>query len=80
MPNITGVLGEMQNGTYRGAFKRGTVHNNWSYGTGNTHYNVNFNASEGETKTDGTFKNDVYGKSNHLTPYNSAIQIWKRIS
>ena len=39
-----------------------------------------FNAAAGETKIDGTLKNDVYGKSDHVTTYNSAIQIWKRIS
>lgn len=80
IPNIRGVLGAMQNGVYDGAFKRGKYQNNWSYDTGNNHYNVNFNAADGETKTDGTYKNDVYGKSDHVTTYNSAIQIWRRIS
>lgn len=41
---------------------------------------LDFIASASEIKADGTFQNDVFGKSDHLTPYNSAIQIWKRIS
>jgi hypothetical protein len=52
----------------------------------NTTYNklLKLDASKGETKTNGTVKtNDeyhVYGKSDHVTTYNSAIQIWRRIS
>ena len=41
---------------------------------------VNFNDLKGETKTDGTLKNDVYGKSDHVTPENYTIKIWKRTS
>ena len=39
---------------------------------------VTFKASNGETKTDGTLKNDVYGKSDHVTPYNISFHMWKR--
>lgn len=52
----------------------------------NTTYNklLKLDASRGETKKDGTLKTadeyHVYGKSDHVTTYNSAIQIWKRIS
>ena len=36
-------------------------------------------ASEGETKTDGTYINDVYGKSDHLQTNNITVKYWKRI-
>ena len=39
-----------------------------------------FNASKGEMKLDGTLKNDVYGKSDHVTPMNITYKIWKRTS
>lgn len=43
-----------------------------------------FNASKGETKTDGTLKTSsehkVYGSSNFVTPKNITIRLWKRIS
>jgi hypothetical protein len=43
------------------------------------HEKYKINAAIGEVKSDGTYKNDVYGKSDHVTTYNSAIQIWRRI-
>ena len=39
-----------------------------------------FDASIGETKIDGTFKNDVYGKSDHLQTNNITVKYWKRIA
>lgn len=49
-------------------------------GSGSSSSGIGFTASSGERKMDGSYKNDVYGKSDHLTPYNSAIQIWRRIN
>ena len=37
-------------------------------------------ASKGETKTDGTYINDVYGKSDHLQTNNITVKYWKRIA
>lgn len=54
--------------------------------TGSYHFDesIVFNASEGETKTDGILKTDsehkVYGSSNHVTPYNASVKVWQRIS
>lgn len=43
-----------------------------------------FNAANGETKTDGSLKTDddgkVYGKSDHVTPENYTVKIWRRTS
>lgn len=38
------------------------------------------NASKGETKADGTLKNDVYGKSDHLQTNNITVKYWKRVA
>lgn len=37
-------------------------------------------ASKGETKKDGTYINDVYGKSDHLQTNNISVKYWKRIA
>ena len=37
-------------------------------------------ASKGETKKDGTYINDVYGKSDHLQTNNITVKYWKRIA
>ena len=42
--------------------------------------NTLFDASKGETKVDGTYKNDVYGKSDHLQTNNITFKYWKRIA
>ena len=55
----------------RGASIAGDSGNGWSGSLG-------IDASKGETKTDGTLKNDVYGKSDHVTPYNVSFHMWKR--
>lgn len=39
---------------------------------------VLFDASQGETRMSGTISNLVYGKSDHVTPVNYTIKIWKR--
>ena len=51
-----------------------------SYGDSFNYGYNNFDASKGETKVDGTFKNDVYGKSDHLQTNNITIKYWKRIA
>ncbi len=81
IPNIRGVMNAQSglNGGCEGAFSRGGSTKNDS-GTGGGHEGYVFNASSGERKMNGTYKNDVYGKSDHVTTYNSAIQIWRRIS
>ena len=74
--------------TLKGAFKDGkslpkSVYTNASPSSAGYYTNdasLTFDASKGETKTDGTLKNDVYGKSDHVTPYNISFHMWKRIS
>lgn len=45
---------------------------------------ITFNASKGETKTDGTLKtadeHHVYGAANGVQPQNISIRLWKRNS
>ena len=87
LPNIIGRLGAPLNdggdgsreifGAYSGSYKAGNSDGN----RGDTRQQNGvqiFNASNGETKTDGTLKNDVYGKSDHVTPYNISFHMWKR--
>ena len=40
--------------------------------------NITFKASDGEIKTNKDFKNDVYGKSDHLQTSNITVRYWKR--
>jgi hypothetical protein len=49
-------------------------------GSGLGGYRRNFDASAGEATTDGTIRTTplVYGKSDHVTPLNYAVRIWKR--
>lgn len=42
--------------------------------------NTLFDAALGETKIDRTYKNDVYGKSDHLQTNNITVKYWKRIA
>ena len=93
MPNITGDIATNYCGNasntdslFTGAFK------NTKYKKSNgdddyanfRHYISYFDASNGETKTDGSLKTDdeykVYGSSNHVTPNNLSIRIWQRTS
>lgn len=72
LPNITGTLGAMQSGTFNGAFSRENYVNDWANGNKNYHYNVSFDAADGETDTNGNLKTDestkVFGKSNTVQP------------
>lgn len=40
--------------------------------------NISFKASKGEIKKNANFKNDVYGKSDHLQTSNITVRYWKR--
>lgn len=51
-----------------------------AYGDSFNYGFINLDASKGETKVDGTFKNDVYGKSDHLQTNNITVKYWKRIA
>lgn len=78
LPNITGQLqpitGIFKSGLKIGAF---SCLEKWVYEstqqetTGNVSAYADFNAS---------WSNSIYGASAHVTPYNSAIRIWKKIS
>ena len=93
LPNIIGRLAAPLNdggdgsreifGAYSGSYTYGNADGN----TGDVRQRNGvhiFIASSGETKTDGTLKTDndhkVYGKSNHVTPCNTTIKVWKRLS
>lgn len=77
LPNIKGKM-KGATGDYSEAFKI-TSNQVGSYGgTSTKFYEVDFDASKGETKMDGTIQNDVYGNSDHVTPANALIKIWKR--
>ena len=88
LPNITGTVGILR--YPKGAFFKTGEWTNEKVGSGGTNLSTSnslyndFDASKGETKTDGTLKTDnnhkVYGKSNHVTPYNVSFHMWKRIS
>lgn len=93
LPNIIGRLGAPLNdggdgsreifGAYSGSYKLGNSDGNRG-DTRQTNGVQVFTASNGETKTDGNLKSNkdykVYGKSNHVTPCNTTIKVWKRLS
>lgn len=70
LPNITGAATgtpcESYAGNPSGAFYRG--HTGTVGGHTYTTASIGFNAASGETKLDGTIKNDVYGKSDTVQP------------
>ena len=78
--NYNGIQGHST--TAYGAFsiyKNGNA--SWEGSTGSC-FNLSFNAANGETDINGNLKTDestkVYGKSNHVTPYNVSFHMWKR--
>lgn len=83
LPNIEGSteyardLGILYGGaesvpTTTGAFYKGARTNGtFQPGKGGSNYFLSFQASR---------SNSIYGSSTHVTPYNSAIRIWKKIS
>ena len=90
LPNITGTV-SFQNGNESpnitgatGAFKPINPVNyaisgnqQWGY---SRYSGVGISSVDGETKADGIFKNDVYGKSDHLQTNNITVRYWKRIA
>ena len=89
LPNIIGRLGSPTT-EYSiwssGALKNSGIesYNSRASGGGGNSWIIDFRASNGETKTDGTLKTDrdhkVYGASNHVTPCNATIKVWQRIN
>ena len=89
LPNITGSVGIIRHDS--GAFFKDGSWGTEKVGSGGSYVGImngkvrnDFDASKGETKTDGSLKTNntekVYGKSNHVTPYNVSFHMWKRIS
>lgn len=75
LPNIIGSLYGMQQnkgGGTSGAFSRsgGSGNNEGTY-SGFGSYDISFNARS---------SNSIYGASSHVTTYNTAVYIWKRIA
>ena len=75
LPNITGIINNtawLDERVLTGAFIE-RDHNLGRIVVGNAGgaWNIGFDASR---------SNDIYGKSSHVTPKNSTVQIWKRIS
>ena len=73
LPNITGEFGLVRDDyaiTSKGAFSVSRSYIGIG-GSGGTTGNVTFDASQ---------SNSIYGSSNHVTPYNATIKVWKRIS
>lgn len=90
LPNIKATVSSASEGLFNG---RGAItatggfsvsnNTNWAGGDNNEGgrpRTLTFDASKGETKINGTIKNDVYNKSDHVTPYNVSFHMWKRIS
>lgn len=82
LPDILGTFGVVlltnyvkAGGAFRniGNTKGGGVNQDINYRS-----DIIFKASYGETKTDGNYKNDVYGKSDHLQTSNITVRYWKR--
>lgn len=75
LPNITGTFGCVQTrgnnalSTINGAFREGSFVHNYSYGSGNNHYNISFDASR---------SNSLYGKSSTVQPNAYTVCIWRR--
>lgn len=79
LPNITGkTTGQSyyQGGAFTsaGAITEQTTWGNYKWNK------QDFKASNGETKLDGTIRNDVYGKSDTVQPPAIKVYAWKRIS
>lgn len=77
-PNITGSVGKLRlaepspviDGAFR--FNRGSDRATAEPSTVNQSYD--------ELVFDASLSNKVYGSSNHVTPFNATIKVWKRIS
>lgn len=88
LPNITGgtmnesVSMSVWNGNQKsyGALRLGTRLFDTAPSSGYGWFsNLAFDASKGETKTDGTVQNNVYGKSNTVQPPAYKVYAWERV-
>lgn len=85
MPDIRGLFNVYTwgYGDCFGAFTPKVINNNATNSGSQydrTFTNIIFDASKDEKKRNGTYKNDVYGKSDHLQTNNITIKYWKRIA
>lgn len=78
LPNISGEVNSTATRGYidaggfaNGCFIKGASNVNAVQGIGGVAHNIAFSASN---------SNSIYGASSHVTPYNSAIRIWKKVS
>lgn len=78
LPNISGEVNSTATRGYidaggfaNGCFIKGASNVNAIQGIGGVAHNIAFSASN---------SNSIYGASSHVTPYNSAIRVWKKIS
>lgn len=85
LPNITGSAAGIATGSGfsgTGAFSestKGSSFETWGSSSGNRS-TFNFSAANGNSTTPwgGSSGQKIYGNNSHVTPYNSAIKIWKR--
>ena len=84
LPNITSTTTlRWLSGTTTGALSLSQLTKNVNGVDGGSNIgnvNLNFDAANGETKLNGTYKNDVYGKSDTVQPPAYIVNIFKRIS
>ena len=85
MPDIRGLFSvyTWEDGNCDGVFTSKVINNNATNNGSQydrTFTNIIFDASKGEKKRNGTYKNDVYGKSDHLQTNNITFKYWKRIA
>ena len=78
LPNISGEVNSTATRGYidaggfaNGCFIKGASNVNAVQGIGGVAHNIAFSASN---------SNSIYGASSHVTPYNSAIRVWKKVS
>lgn len=73
LPNIEGNFIAYASGPFNGCFGNSTYNESVLFNTGNNNraINLNFNARVSSL---------IYGSSSHVTPKNSTVQVWKRIS
>ena len=78
LPNISGEVNSTATRGYidaggfaNGCFIKGASNVNATQGIGGVAHNIAFSASN---------SNSIYGASSHVTPYNSAIRVWKKVS
>lgn len=73
LPNITG---RFVSWGVSGAFQLRYVGTSSGLGKGDYWYDQD----KGEVHFDASLSSDIFGKSSHVTPKNSTVQVWKRIS